>query len=215
VQVIQQYVQAVLAAVVGPAHAAAGSAERRFALQASIEAQWSTLWAQVQPAELLKDTAISARELLAAEPQTLSHVAAEIRAQFEALEATFTYYAAAYSSAESSVEPGEPSAEMGAFGLTGAAAAGQPRAMSEAAWLQFAAAAALGAVGDLGWFASPNEIAAARGACVRRANTSTRVRGNRRKRSCVVSGEVSVVCGRRGCGGSERQDFVPGQIMGA
>ena len=161
VQVIQQYVQAALAAVVGPAHAAAGSAERRFALQASIEAQWSTHWAQVQPAELLKDTAISARELLAAEPQTLSHVAAEIRAQFEALEATFTYYAAAYSSAESSAEPGEPSAEMGAFGLTGAAAAGQSRAMSEAAWLQFAAAAALGAVGDLSWFASPNEIAAA------------------------------------------------------
>ena len=169
VQIIQQYVQAALAAVNGPAHAATGCAERRFALQATIEAQWSTHWAQVQPSELLKDTAISARELLAAEPQTLNHVAAEIRAHFEALEATFTYYAAAYSSAE----PGDPSAEMGAFGLTGAhfgadgqsrahlGAAGQSRAMSETAWLQFTAAASLGAVGDLSWFASPNEIAAA------------------------------------------------------
>ena len=71
------------------------SAARRFALQASVEAQWSRHWAQVDLGALLRDTSLAAREMLASDPALLTQVAAEVRTHYESLEAAYLYYVGA------------------------------------------------------------------------------------------------------------------------
>lgn len=129
---------------------------RRFALQAHVESQWSSHWAQVDLPSLLRGTAISARELLASEPALVPQVSAQMRTYFEALDAIYTYYASVY-------------ADLPARGLSVARSAagngwraGTPsRTLGEAGWLAFCSDTTLGSHADLSWFAPPNEMAAA------------------------------------------------------
>ena len=56
-----------------------------------MEAAWGALWSHVDVPTLLRETALSARKLLAAEPSLPSLLGAEMRVHFEPPEATLTY----------------------------------------------------------------------------------------------------------------------------
>ena len=71
------------------------NSQMRFELQASVEARWSSHWAQVDLPALLRDTSLAARSLLSSDPALVTQTSNEMRGFFETLEAIFVYYASA------------------------------------------------------------------------------------------------------------------------
>ena len=181
---VKSQLREVLSVVAAQPTDARRSSQRRFALQAAVEAQWSGVWSQVDLPALLRDTSLAARELLAYDPALVSHTASEMRACFESLEAVFVYYTS-FASDEPAIEaaraathaatPGKPTPTKATptrspgvatpgdadAGETTAADRPQSRTLGVSGWLAFCADVGLGALADLSWFAPPNDIEAA------------------------------------------------------